>query len=67
MADFTVQIGKEKVEATFIVGCVCVNYKGNNYMIEPADKGWKQTVGTLDDKTIQAIGIAIEKYLKQNH
>lgn len=66
MADFIVKVGKETVEATFIIGCVSVNYKGSSYIIEPDKKGWKQTVGTLDDKTIQSIGEAIEQYLKKN-
>lgn len=67
MAEFKVKVGTETVRCWFMVGTLCVCWKGSNYMIEPDEQGWKQKVGKLDDKTVQLIGKAVEKYIKDHH
>lgn len=64
MPHFTVKLNKEIIPCDLFSGAVTIRYKDKSYMIEPDKKGWKQVLGNLDDKTVQQIGKAIEKYLK---
>ena len=45
----------------FMVGCLCVTYKGNNYLIEHCEDGWCMRVGKMKEETFNRITEAIEK------
>ena len=66
MAEFYVTVRKQKIRCWFEVGTLSFRYRNKNYMIEPAEVGWKMEVGKMDDELLQEIGEAIERYLQND-